>query len=191
MPTTTITSKAGKVYQYPQGRYGDSGRKDNRRNANKSGSFKVAKIWENHHEIARLLVLGCKGPEIAERLNCSTQTVSNVRNSPVVKEKIALMVAARDAGTIELAKEIQDMAPIALIRIKEAIETGVVLGKECSAANILKESNALIDRAEGKAIQRVDTRNLHGHFTITDIERIKDKAKELAGLSGILAEEAV
>jgi len=175
------------------GKYSDPNRVDQRfasthgrvRGEGKN-SFVIAQMWENHHEIARRLLLGQKNVEVAAALNCSAQIVSDVKNSPVVKEKLALMRAARDAGTINLAREIADLAPIALQRIKEAIETGVVLDKEVSAAGILKEANGLLDRDQGRAVQRVDTRNLHGHFTMEDIERIKEKAKELAGSSGDL-----
>lgn len=177
-----------------RGRYSDPNRVDQRtavaQGRVKSGrgknSYIVAQMWENHHEIARRLLLGQKNTEVAEAMGCSAQIVSDVRNSPVVKDKLALMGAARDAGTVDLAREIADLAPIALQRIREALETGLVLDKEVSAAGILKEANGLLDRDQGRAVQRIDTRNLHGHFTMEDIERIKEKAKELAGASGDL-----
>jgi len=75
-------------------------------------------MWEVHHEIARLVLLGYKNVDIAEKLDCSPQLVSNVRNSPVVKEKLALMRGARDADTIDIAKEIKEIAPEALNLLK-------------------------------------------------------------------------
>jgi len=137
-------------------------------------------MWDNHHEIARRLVLGQKGEDIARDLGCSGQLVSNVKNSPVVKDKLAIMSAARDAGTINLAREIADLAPLAVQKIREAIETGQVNGKECNASSILKECNGVLDREMGKAIQRVDTRGVYAHLTGEDLERIKARAKELA-----------
>lgn len=176
------TSAAGVTYDYGD-RFKDPNRgTDRRRNGDKAGGgFVLTEMWECHHEIARRLLLGQKATEIARDMNITPQTVSNVRNSPVVKDKLAIMRAARDAGSVELAKEIQDLAPIALQRVREALEDGTVLGKEVSAVGILKEANSLLDREIGKPTQRIDTRNMHGHFTLADIDRIKEKARQLAG----------
>ncbi len=183
-----VNKVSGSKYK---GRYSDPNRIDQRLASSRGttrgkNTFIVGQMWENHHEIARRLLLGQTNVEVAAAMSCSAQSVSDVRNSPVVKDKLSLMKAARDAGTIDLAREIADLAPIALQRVKEALETGMVLDKEVSAAGILKEANGMLDRDQGRAVQRVDTRNLHGHFTMEDIERIKEKAKELAGASGEL-----
>jgi hypothetical protein len=166
-------------YSYPSDKYSDPNRKDGRRKPN-AKTWKVAEMWDNHHEIARRLVLGQKGEDIAKDLGCTSQLVSNVKNSPVVKDKLAIMHAARDAGTINLAREIADLAPLAVQKIREAIELGSVNGKECNASSILKECNGVLDREMGKAIQRVDTRGVYAHLTGEDLERIKQRAKELA-----------
>jgi len=179
--TLTVTGTNGKEYSYPKSRYLDTSRTDLRRNPDgiRKG-HQMAKMWDQHHEIARRLVLGQKGIDIATDLGVTKETVSAVRNSPIVKEKLAILHAARDAGTVDLAREIADLAPLALKRIKEVIETGQVHGREASAAVIMKEANALLDRELGKAVQRVDTRGVHAHLTGEDIERIKSRAMELA-----------
>ena len=144
-------------------------------------------MWENHHEMARMILLGHTNIDIGTALNVTPQQVSNVRNSPVVKDKLTIMKAARDVGAIDLSREISTLAPIALQTVREALETGKVNGKEVSAIGILKEANGILDREMGKPTQRVETRNLHGHLTMEDIERIKNKARELAGISGQVA----
>jgi hypothetical protein len=179
--THNVTGSNGKEYSYPKDRYRDPNRKDLRRNPDgKRKGYQIAEMWDQHHEIARRLVLGESNKDIAESLGVSACSVSNVKNSPVVQDKLSILRAARDAGTIDLAREIQDLAPIALQRLKEVLETGTVLGKEASAAVILKEANAIMDREMGKAVQRVDTRNSHMHFGPEDLERIKNRAMELA-----------
>lgn len=180
--TTTMNAEGQKVTYDYHDRYVDSGRKDGRKVGERKG-WQVAELWDSHHEIARRLVLGQSNEDIAKDLGCTAQTVSNVRNSPVVQEKITIMRAARDAGTIDLAREIADLAPLALQRVKEALEQGQVMGRELSASNILKEANNLLDREIGKPTQRVDTRNLHGVFSMEDIEKIKEKARRLAPLN--------
>jgi len=190
----TTPSGETKTYSYPKSRWTDSTRVDGRhrnggRNGGKKaegekkGGWQISEMWDNHHEIARRLVLGQSGKDIAEAMGCSPATISNVRNSPVVKDKLSIMRAARDAGTVDLAREIADLAPLAIQRIKEVLEAGSVLGKEASASVILKEANGLLDREMGKAIQRVDTRGVHAHLSMEDLDRIKQRAQELAGLN--------
>lgn len=169
-----------KQYSYPMSRYTDSNRKDGRRTSDgKRKGWQIAEMWDQHHEIARRLVLGQSNVEIAEALGVTKETVSNVKNSPVVQDKLVLLRAARDCESIDLAKEIAEMAPMALKRVREALETGTVLGKEVNAATILKEANALLDREMGKAIQRIDSRNLNATLTLEDIEAIKQRAASL------------
>lgn len=181
--TSTILNAAGEevTYSYPSARYSDPQRSDRRRSRGGKGpKYQISEMWENHHEIARRLVLGQKNCDIAKALGCSEVHVSQVKNSPVVQDKLTLMRAARDAGTVDLAREIADLAPIAVQRIREALESGKVMGKELKGESILRECNALLDREMGKAVQRVDTRGIHTHLTGEDLERIKARAKELA-----------
>ncbi len=161
---------------------------DMRRTGDRKGGKIMVDMWESHHEIARRILLGQTNVDIAKDLGCTPQTVSNVRNSPVVKDKLAIMGAARDVGTIDLAREIADLAPLALQKVREALETGQVMGKELNAKQILAQANGVLDREMGKPTQTVNTRNLHGHFSLEDIERIKNRAKELAGTSMDMAE---
>lgn len=182
---TTVVNASGERITYDYGsRYSDANRgSDQRKNGDKKKGWQVAEMHEAHHECARLLLLGEKNCDIAKTLGKTEVWVSSVKNSPVVQEKLYVMKAARDAGTMDLSREIRDMAPLAIARLKEVLEEGKILGKEMSASGIAKECNNLLDREIGKPTQRVDTRNVHGHFTLEDIEKIKARAKELAGVS--------
>ena len=182
MQTIRVTGSNGKVYEYDRSRYSDPTRTDRRRVAKRKG-HQIAEMWENHHEIARRILLGQRNVDIAKALGCTNQTISNVRNSPVVKEKLAVMRAARDVGCIDLAKEIAELAPIALEQVKSAIRNGEVHGNAIDGKEILRQANSILDRQIGKPTQRVDSRNIHGHFTMEDIERIKAKARDLATTS--------
>lgn len=171
-----------KTYNYPKERYTDPNRKDRRRAEDgKKRGWQIAEMWDQHHEIARRLVLGQSNTEIAEALGVRKETVSNVKNSPVVQDKLTLLRAARDCDAIDLGKEIAELAPMALKRIREVIETGSTLGREANAATILKEANALLDREMGKAVQRIDSRNLNATLGPSDIEEIKQRAAEILG----------
>lgn len=176
---TVSNPLSSKEYHYPKTRYADPNRKDMRKKDGPKKGWQIAEMWDNHHEIARLIVLGMTNKEVAEKLGCTPQTVSNVRNSPVVQDKISLLQAARDCDCVELSAEIAEMGPIALKRIREALETGQVLGKEVNAATLLKEANNVIDRVEGKAVQRIESKNLNATLTLEDIESIKQRAEEM------------
>lgn len=160
---------------------------DRRRSGDSKGSYQITQMYERHHEIARLILLGMSNKDISKELNCSLSSVSHIRNSPVVKEKLALMIAVRDRETIDLSREIADLAPIALMRVKEAIETGKVFGKEVPVTTLLKEANGVLDREMGKPTQTINTKNLHAHFTLDDINEIKQKARSLAMINDQMA----
>ena len=178
------------TYQYDRDRFQDPNYSDSRKvEPDKKKGWQVTEMWARHHEIARLVVLGNSNRSIAKELGVSEQMISNVRNSPVVKDQIAILSAARDAQATDLGAQIREMAPIALMRMREALEEGKVLGKEMSAREILTQARDTIDREIGKPVQRVDSRNIHGHFTIDDINEIKERAKELAASSGQIANE--
>lgn len=176
------TSAAGKTYVYPKSRYSDLTRTDKRRvPSGERKGHQITEMWSNHHEIARLIVLGLNNVEIGERMGCTPQTVSNVRNSPVVQDKLAILHAVRDVATGDLAHEIAEMAPMALKRIREVLETGTVHGQTASAAVIMKEANNLLDREMGKAVQRIDSRNVNTTLTSSDLDAIRQRAAELRG----------
>jgi hypothetical protein len=167
-----------------QEKYYDPNReRDRRRSSLPEGkkSFVVGEMYDRHHEIARRLLLGQKNTEIAEALNITAQSVSQVKNSPVVQDKLTLMKAARDCGAIDLAMEIASIAPIALGKIREAIELGSVNGQELSADSILKQSNTILDRHIGKPTQTINAHTTHTHLSLEDIERIKARAQSLSG----------
>jgi hypothetical protein len=137
---------------------------------------------ELHHEIVRHLLLGQKSTVIADQLGCHKQTVSNVKNSKVVQDKLAIMRGARDANSVDLARQIQEIAPKALENLRQIIEdeTG-----EIPLHMKAKESNNLLDRAGYGAKTQSEHRHLHAHMTADDIEEIKRRARSC----GVLAEE--
>ena len=142
--------------------------------------WQVGKIWDLHREIMRRILLGQKNIIIAEALNCSAQTVSNVRNSPVIEDQLAIMRGARDAGTISLSKDIQEFAPIALGLLKDIIE-GKRHGTGASISLRAKEANNWLDRP-GSPIQKVSrVEEVVGHFTADELIEIKRRAKESSG----------
>jgi predicted transcriptional regulator len=68
--------------------------------------------------------MGMKPREIAEQVGCTTQTVSNVCNNPVIQtEVIAPISAGRDAAAKDIVARLQEVAPLAIDLVKKTIET--------------------------------------------------------------------
>jgi hypothetical protein len=143
-------------------------------------TWQVSKVWELHDEIKRRILLGQKNKVIAEALGCSPQTVSNVRNSPVIQDQLAIMRGARDASTIDIARDIQEFAPKALELLKSVVE-GKGSGQDASIALRAREANNFLDRSGHSAVRKHDVRGVHAVLTIDDIEDIKRRAKEAKG----------
>lgn len=155
--------------------YSDSDRIQDRRKK-PSGVRKVwqvATIWELHEEIARRIVLGQKNVDIAEAVKCSPQTVSNVRNSPVVQDKLALMRGARDAYTIDIARDIQEFAPEALQLLKDVIKRKGS-GENASIALSARTAESWLDRAGHAPVRKEAV--IHQSLTKEEIDQIKSRA---------------
>ena len=152
--------------------------RDLRRKPGVRRTFQVGKLWERHKEIARLLLLGYKGTEIAERLGVSTAMVNYTRNSPVVKEQIRAMEGARDASTIDIARDIKMKAPKALEVLEQVLngEPGTI-GELASPALRVKVASEWLDRAGYPSKGASQNLHLHAHFTADEIEDLKRRAK--------------
>lgn len=159
--------------------YFSKDRPPDRRKARTNGrrkTWQVGEIWEIHAEISRRILLGQKNTVIAEALECSPQMVSNVRNSPVIQDRLALMRGARDASTIDIARDIQEFAPEALKLLKEVVR-GEGPGENASIALRAKQANEFLDRAGHGAVRR--EQHFHAHLTTEEIEGIKQRALEM------------
>lgn len=166
--------------EYKGVNYGDPDRTDDRRfkkmRITPRKTHCAAKVWELYDEISRRVLLGQKGVRIAEELGCSAQTVSNVRNSPVIQDRLAVMRGARDAYTIDIARDIQEFAPTALQLLKDII-SGKGAGTAASIALRGQKASEWLDRAGHKATER----HVHAHLTKEEIEDIKSRALSANG----------
>ena len=165
----------------PQAKYYSPDRGPDLRKAPRDGSdernrWVVSHMWEIHHEIARRLVLGQKNVEIAEALNVTPVMVSNVRNSPIVQERITILKGARDADTIDLAREIKEVAPEALGLLKDIIR-GENDGANAPIGLRARTSENMLARVGHGVPHKVQTENVHTILTAEDIAEIKRRAQ--------------
>lgn len=132
--------------------------------------YTLQKMNQLHHEIVRRIVVGQKDIDIANALDITQATVQYVKRSPIVKQKIDIMMGARDASTVELQKQINALAPLALHEMsKIMIDDGAPHGVR---ANIGKD---ILDRAGFKPAN-VNINKDEG-YTKEQLEEIKQRAK--------------
>jgi hypothetical protein len=138
-------------------------------------TWQVSRVWDLHEEIKRRVILGQKNTVIAKAVGCTKETVSNVKNSPIIQDQLAVMRGARDAYTIDIAKEIQEFAPEALKLLKDIVN-GKGVGANASPALRAKEANNFMDRAGHAVVRNVNVSGTHALLTLDDIDEIKRRA---------------
>lgn len=160
----------------PQQKYYDENRGKDLRKSPERQHWVVSKMWDLHHEIARMIMLGWKNVEIADKLGITSQTVSNVRNSPVVQEHVAVLQAARDADTVDISKEIKEIVPEAMELLKDIIR-GDNDGRTASISLRAREANNMLARVGHGVPHKVQSESVSMTLTSKDIEEIKRRAR--------------
>jgi len=133
--------------------------------------YEIQNMWERHHEIVRLTLLGHAPKDIAERLKITPQTVSITLNSKIVRDKLEIMRAQRDAASVSVAQAIQDLAPKAIAMVDKILESE--LGAVSPAVQ-LGAAKDILDRSGHKPAEKVQ--HMHAHLTAEEIEQIKERA---------------
>lgn len=134
--------------------------------------YAIQTMWDTHREILRLAVTGMRQVDIADTLGITPVMVSYTLNSPIAKREIENLRAVRDLDAIDVAKRIQDIAPIALQTLEDLL---------CQGTDVIKFRTAtdLLDRAGHAAVRTLRTESLSVHLTKQDIDEIKNRAKEI------------
>lgn len=141
--------------------------------------YQIEQMWEVHHEICRLTLIGMKQIDIANHLNVSPAMVSYVLRSPIVKNQLANMSASRNVEAMDIDAEIKALAPAAVKVMEELMDSEL--------PNVrLKAAQDVLDRAGHAAIRTIRTENSHVHFTPDEIMEIKNRAKEVGLLTDII-----
>lgn len=138
--------------------------------------YQIGQMWDIHHEICRLAVIGMKSIDIAGHLNVTPAMVSYVLNSDIVKRQLSHLHAVRDLDSIDVAKEIQELTPRAIKKLDTLLDCGDTKIESKVAMDIL-------DRAGYAAVKTLRTSNIHAHFTKDELDDIKLRAKEVGLLT--------
>ena len=143
---------------------------------------KVQRIWEHWDEVKRLLVVsnGCfTNQQIADKIGCTAQTVSNIRNNPLIQEKIALLQSERDESAVEIGEQVKEIAPAALAFLKSTInmaqddlDSTMGAPDDKMQDRGLKSSKTVLDHSIPK---KVESKVIPGHITLQQINMIKER----------------
>ena len=132
-------------------------------------------LWDKHHQVLRLIALGNKDKDIAEAVGMTPMMISTIRCSNISKDILSVMRGALDQTTIDIAKEIGNLAPRAVKVLEELMDSENERIQLSAAVDVL-------DRA-GYAAQKNLKVDIHNHVTQADIDDIKRRAVE----AGMLA----
>jgi len=137
--------------------------------------YQIEQMWEIHHEIVRLAIMGMKSVDIAKHLSVSPAMVSYVLRSPIVDRQLKTLSMVRDLDAIDISKDIMDLAPRAVQVLDELLDNELPNIK-------LKAAQDILDRAGYSAVKTIR----HSFLTPAEISEIKKGAKEV----GLLIEDA-
>lgn len=127
-----------------------------------------------HHEISRLLVLGCPVPHICARLEIGKSQVYNVANSPIVKEQMAYLSGKRDANTVKISDQITAALPYCVQFITDSI-----IDPDTSASLKSKNAFGLLAIGGYSPQKNVNVRGIHAILTPGDISEIRQQAEKI------------
>lgn len=146
--------------------------------------YEVKEIWYQHQEIIRLIVLGYGNIEIGEMTGYSAQTISNIRNSPVVRERVAQLQGELDHRTLDIVERVREFEPIALEHLEK-----IILGKVQGVSPALRAKTCenYLSRGGHGTVQKIA--NIPSALTRDDIEELKRRAKEAAMDQGAMEAE--
>ena len=146
--------------------------------------YQIEQMWDLHHEVCRLALIGMKQVDIATHLGVSPVMVSYTLRSPIVKRQLAQLHAVRDLEAIDVANEIKNLAPKAVEILEDLMNSGNENTKFKAATDVL-------DRAGHAAVKTLRTENIHAHFTNDEIADIKKRAKEVGLLTDTIYDAEV
>lgn len=132
--------------------------------------------WEHHHAIARLVVAGCKNTEIARHIGVDKQTVSNVRNSPVVKAQIARLRGEAENEIINAHRIIREAAEDAARVMVDCIQNPNA--EEALRVRTAKDVLGLAGIVTPKNVN-VQHAGEVTHLTAQQIERLRDQGQRV------------
>jgi hypothetical protein len=133
--------------------------------------YQIQHLWEKHHKMLRLTLLGWHAQDIATELNVSIATVRNCVNSALGRRILTEMQAVVDNKTIDVATKLQEMSRVAAEKLADLME-------DPDSPRSLQARIAMdtLDRTGHARQINVRGNFLHGIVTPEMLEQIKKDA---------------
>lgn len=173
MEQAEVTTFATEQLFNPPDRRPERGRRGRHSGATPSDgrTFEIQHLWERHHKMLRLTMLGWDQRDIATELGCTIATVNNCVNSALGKRILQEMQAVVDNKTIDVATKLQELSQKAALKLEELLEdpdTPRTLQARIAMDNLDRTGHARQINVKGQFT--------HGILTADDIERLKQAA---------------
>jgi hypothetical protein len=149
-------------------------------------TYDCKQMWQRHHEIVNLAAEGWKQVEIAKILHIDPQTVSNVLNGVLGKEKLSELRSIRDGEVKLRLEQVRVLADKALDIYHEILDNE---SGEATLRDRKDVADTIILELSG---MRVPTKSLNAAVTISANDMADFKARGIAAMreSGILVDVA-
>lgn len=161
----------------PLNEYGLIETTDRRFNPEGNQNYDIKHMWASHHEIKRLVLLGMNNMNIARLLNCTYQTVSNVRNNPIVLRELEEMEKQRDTEAITIGERIMKQVPLAVRVLEKSMQAAETAGDDQTQLRGIgvRSATTILDHAHPKTTKTV---GLQAFMSLDRIREIQEKVKQ-------------
>jgi len=151
--------------------------------------YHVQALWERHHRMIRLRLLGWGNIQIADALGVTPQNVSDVLNSDIAKNHLSVLTSAADVDTVNLRRRIEMQGPVSLdllVAIRDGMHPDASLPLRASIAQ------DILDRIP-ESSKKIEQRTFLFPVTaevIAEATKKANEAKKLAAAAGSLSRKA-
>lgn len=133
-----------------------------------------------HKQVIRLSFRGLRNREISAALGISEGVVSKILTSPMSRLEMDRLHRAAD---MKLVSDMQELVPSAIDTLRELMEDDAV-----DPSVRVRAATAIADRAGYNPVTKVNKSLVVGFLSQDDIKAIKNRAKQVAAITGQLAE---
>lgn len=133
--------------------------------------FEITHLWDKHHKMKRLALMGMSYKDIAVECGVARETVTQVMNSALMKRELEVLRTVLDSKAIDVGVKLREMnvqAVKLLADIMENEEAPIVLRAKIAMDNLSRTGFAPQVNIKGTFD--------HNHFTKEDLEQIKRDA---------------
>ena len=154
--------------------------------------YQIQYLWDKHHEVKRLALLGFTNKKVANLLECTPENICAITGSELFKREIQAARAARDSASIDVARAIQNLGPKALGLLDAVLENDKeTIGEHAPISLRANVAQDLLDRhAKTAKVKHIDGDFRVSHLVGEEtIKSIKDRAKEIEAEFSIVEDE--